>query len=195
MNFTDPGSRSFTCVSTRAVASRIATCVSCPHACMTPTLLPSYSPVALLANGRFGFFAHRQPVHVGAQRDDRARPAAAQQRDDAGLRDAGLRLEAETPQPVGDVAAPFRFRDSRARDSDGGAAATESARARPRRSASRRPWPAIAMPSPPAAAGASPSRPFHGKFVRASSASRTGLSITRRTRPRRRARGHGEEQR
>ena len=53
MNFTDPGSRSFTCVSTRAVASRIATCVSCPHACITLTLLPSYSDIARLANGRF----------------------------------------------------------------------------------------------------------------------------------------------
>ena len=51
MNFTVPGRRSCTRVRILAVASRIATCVSCPHACMTPTSWPSYFEVALLANG------------------------------------------------------------------------------------------------------------------------------------------------
>ena len=45
---------------------------------------------------------HRQRVHVGAQRHDRAGLAALQQRDDAGVGDAGLHLEAELAQVLGD---------------------------------------------------------------------------------------------
>ena len=49
------------------------------------------------------FFANRQAVHVGAQRHDRARPAALEHGDDAGAGDAGLRLEPEGLEAVGDV--------------------------------------------------------------------------------------------
>ena len=49
-----------------------------------------------------GLLGHRQRIHVGAHRHDRARQAALEQRDDAVLRDAGLNLETELAQIVGD---------------------------------------------------------------------------------------------
>jgi hypothetical protein len=48
-------------------------------------------------------FGHRQRIHVGAQRDDRAGQPAAQKADHAGVRDAAAHLvEAEMAQMLGD---------------------------------------------------------------------------------------------
>ena len=78
-------------------------CVSCPQACMTPTSCPSYLDDALLAKGTSTSSRTGKPVHVGAQRHHRARPAALEDGDDAGAGDAGLRLEPEGLEAVGDV--------------------------------------------------------------------------------------------
>ena len=51
MNLTEPGSCAFMPASTSAVAMRIATCVSCPQACITSTSLPRNWPLAFDANG------------------------------------------------------------------------------------------------------------------------------------------------
>ena len=51
INITVPGRSSFIPASTSAVAMSMAVCASCPHACMTETVLPKYSAVSWDANG------------------------------------------------------------------------------------------------------------------------------------------------
>jgi hypothetical protein len=73
-----------------------------PQACITPHCWPDHSVVTLLANGTSTFFLHRQRVHVGAHRDDRApgaRPSAGRRRPCAHL---FLHLDAERAQVVRD---------------------------------------------------------------------------------------------
>ena len=66
-------------------------------------VLPVVLGRRLAGEGDVDLFANRQPVHVGAQRHHRARPAALEDGDDAGAGDAGLRLEPEGLEAVGDV--------------------------------------------------------------------------------------------
>ena len=58
-------------------------------------------PVAALLNGRSTCLGDRQGVHVGAQRDRRARELAGDDRADAGAGDRA-RLEAHLPQALAD---------------------------------------------------------------------------------------------
>ena len=103
MNLTVPGRRSRICVSIRAVASRIAMCVSCPHACITPTSCPSCCAVALLANGR------SVSSRTGSPSMSARNPTTGPGRPPLRIattpvaRDAGLGFEAETLQPLDDV--------------------------------------------------------------------------------------------
>ena len=52
INFTDPGIWSFISYNTFATPSKIAVCVSCPHACITGTFSPLYIPVIFEAQGK-----------------------------------------------------------------------------------------------------------------------------------------------
>ena len=69
--------------------------LSWPHACITPTSWPFHCVFARRLERQVDLLGHRQRIHVGAQRDDRARAAAAEHADDAGRGDAGRDLEAE----------------------------------------------------------------------------------------------------
>jgi hypothetical protein len=51
MNSTVPGRSFFMPTSISATPIRLATCASCPQACMTPTFLPRYSAVTVDLNG------------------------------------------------------------------------------------------------------------------------------------------------
>ena len=82
-----------------ATPIRIAVCASWPHACMTPHCMPFQSVLHVLLKGTSTSSVDRQRVHVGAQRHDRAGPAALEHADDAGVRDLLLHLvEAEGAQ-------------------------------------------------------------------------------------------------
>ena len=61
-------------------------------------------PLCLRGKGQAGLFQHRQPVHIGAQRNYRARLAAAEGADHAGVGNTGFYLiEAEAPEVGGDL--------------------------------------------------------------------------------------------
>ena len=64
--------------------------LSWPQACMTPTSWPFQVVFAVDLNGRSHLLGDRQRIHVGAQGHDRARLAALEHRDDAGVRHTGL---------------------------------------------------------------------------------------------------------
>ena len=68
-----------------------------------PDVLPFILGRRLAGEGDVDFFANRQAVHVGAQRHHRARPAAFEDGDDSGAGDAGLRLEPEGLETVGEI--------------------------------------------------------------------------------------------
>ena len=67
-----------------------------------PDRLPLPGRGRLAGERQVDLLGDRQRVHVGAQRDDRARPAALDHGHDAGPRHAGPRLEAERAEPLGD---------------------------------------------------------------------------------------------
>ena len=130
MNLTDPGRRSRTDVSTFAAAS------SDRHVGIVPARVHDADRLAveladrLAGKRQFAFFAHRQAVHVGAQRDDRARacrPSAARR-----LRpgDARLRLEAEAAEPLRDVLRRLDFAVRQLGMLRGGSAASRAAQVR-----------------------------------------------------------------
>ena len=84
--------------SASATPSRIAVWASWPQACITPTVSPRYVPVRLRGERQRHLLGDRQRVHVGAQRDPRPGLAALEQRDHAGVGDAGAHFEAERAQ-------------------------------------------------------------------------------------------------
>ena len=89
-SFTVPASCGASSFSTAATPSSVVVWMSWPHACISPGLV--------LANGRPGLFLDRQRVHVGADRQHRARPAALDQPDHAGLAHARLVADAQPRQ-------------------------------------------------------------------------------------------------
>ena len=103
---------------------------SWPQACITPTVSPLKVAGDLRGERQVGLLGHRQRVHVGAQRDPRAGLAALEDRDHAVVGDAGLRLEAERAQVLGDLGRGALSRGCPARGAGGS------------RGASRSPWPA-----------------------------------------------------
>ena len=80
--------------------------------------------------GQVDLLGDRQRVHVGAQRDDRPRPAALDHGDDAGLRHAGPRTRARASGAARPRTSRSPPRGSRAPGSGAGAGATRSAAAR-----------------------------------------------------------------
>ena len=109
--------------SRRAAPTSIATCASCPHACIVPSTSLAYSSA--------GVFRHRQRVHVGAQQDRRAGLATPCR--SATTDETTLPVCTSRPRPVErveDVPPACAAARARARDRRGCAAA-----GRPRRAA------------------------------------------------------------
>ena len=92
------GARSF---STAATPSRVAVWMSCPQAC----IFPGYGG----GEGQPGFLVDRQRVHVGADGERRARPAALDRAHDAGAAEAGAVRDAEPRELGRDDAGGARF--------------------------------------------------------------------------------------
>ena len=95
---TFPGRRSRRSTRMSATPSRMAVCASCPQACMTPTLRPRNSPVAVGPERHIGLFSYRQGIDVGAEQNRRARKLAGNDGHDAGMRNAGADLETQRAQ-------------------------------------------------------------------------------------------------
>jgi hypothetical protein len=71
--------------------------------------LPFVLARRLAGKRHVGLFAHGQAVHVGPQRDDGTRAPAREHRNDPGSPDAGLGLEPEAAQALGDEPGGFGF--------------------------------------------------------------------------------------
>jgi hypothetical protein len=72
-------------------------------------LLPEVSGAHFRRERQIRPFSHRQRVHVGADGDDRSGLAALEQRDHAGVRDAGLHFQPEFAKVVRDERRGFHF--------------------------------------------------------------------------------------
>ena len=103
MNFTVPGSRSWTRVRMRGGRQQDGHVRVVPAGVHHADVLPVVLGRGLAGERHVDLLANRQPVHVGAQRDHRAWPAALQNGDDAGAGDGRLRFESEGLEAIGDV--------------------------------------------------------------------------------------------